>query len=327
MNEPVSQNYQQVMIRDENQELDLESAVSKSLGLNHQKASHPHHTNQEIWYHSEFIADITDHPELLEDEEREDRNNISNVIKSKKFDDRLFPDHLLYCEGMQKPAFRGILHLICSVMLPFVAWQLIVYEANGLFIGQIAASVYISGQFFCCFVSALYHIGKHSPSIEIVLQKLDHCGIAVCTTAVNYPVSLLLLPSPYGGWFLTLSTVFCLWTCWNIFHRRPGVWRLVITASVILFFLPLLAFYMTWYEFSCVIGNIVFMVIGVYIFANRRPDPIPDVFGYHEVFHVFTVLGFICIYLCNWSVIRRTCNPYHMDRDIFEDVLMRYIWG
>lgn len=313
------------MIRDENDELDLETAVSKSLSLKQASNSTGHHpTNQEIWYHSEFIADISDFNNLADNN---DPNNVSRMIISKKLDNRLFPDHLLYCEGMPKPTMRGVLHLICSLLIPFGFWHLVIRESNGNGIGQCAAAIYLFGQFFCVFISTIYHIGKYSPQTEIILQKLDHCGIAVCTTAVNYPVSLLLLPSPFGGWFLTISTLSCLWTCWNILERRPGVWRLVVTASVVLFFLPLLAYYMTTYEFLCVLSNIFFMSIGVYIFASRSPDPFPQVFGYHEVFHVFTVIGFLSIYLCNWSVLRRTCNPYHLDRDIFEDVLFPSWFG
>jgi hemolysin III len=285
--------------------------------------------NQEKWFHSEFLPDIEKQQnskqsvdndafmQLADDQEEQNR---------KFHDDRLFPDHPLYCEGMPKPAFRGLLHLLCSLLLPFGFYHLFFLESNSNIIGQLAVAIYLFGQFFCCFISAIYHIGKYSPSTEIILQKLDHCGIAVCTTAINYPVCLLLLPFPYGSYFLLLSTLTCGWTCWNILNRRPGVWRLVVTASTVVFFLPLLAYHMTIYEFLCVLANIVFMCCGVYIFSSKYPDPFPTKFGYHELFHVFTVLGFLSIYFCNWSVIRRTCQPYHLNRDIFEDILFKMIF-
>jgi hemolysin III len=263
-------------------------------------------SNPEIWFHSEFLAE-----------------SAENTFIQKKADDRLFPDHLLYCEGMPKPTFRGFLHLICTVLLPFGLVHLFL-ESNSVFLGQFGVSVYWFGQFFCCCVSALYHIGKFNPATEIVLQKLDHCGIAICTTCINFPVCLLLLPWPEGLVFLFLSVSTCLWVVWNVLvQRRPGVWRLVLTASVIVPFLPLLYSHMTIYEFLCVLGNCFFQSLGVAVFANRSPDPFPRVFGYHEVFHVFTVCGFLSVYLCNWSVVRRTCNPYLVERDIFEDLFLK----
>ena len=233
----------------------------------------------------------------------------------KKLDDRLFPEHLLYCEGMPRPQYRGVLHLICACLYPFAICHLM-FEANGKMYGYMAALAYGGGSFFCCLISAMYHIGRWNPQVEIFLQKLDHCGIAICTAGVNMPVSLLLLPSPIGECcgFLSLST--CIWTCYNIMNNRPGVWRLIVTAASIVPFSPYLFYYQTLFEFLCFISNCVAMGIGAYIFTNRWPNPFPDSFGYHEVFHVFTVIGFVCIYGCNWSVIHRTCNPYAHEQDI-----------
>jgi hemolysin III len=38
------------------------------------------------------------------------------------------------------------------------------------------------------------------------------------------------------------------------------------------------------------LGGVLYTV-GAVIYARRRPDPLPDVFGYHEVFHAFTIVG------------------------------------
>jgi predicted membrane channel-forming protein YqfA (hemolysin III family) len=99
-------------------------------------------------------------------------------------------------------------------------------------------------------------------------------------------------------------------------NNRPGVWRLILCACSIMPFFPLLWIYQFQYEFWSVVGNSACMAIGAYIFSNRWPDPWPSVFGYHEVFHVFTVLGFLFVYCCNWSVIHRTCNPYASQLDV-----------
>lgn len=239
----------------------------------------------------------------------------------KKLDDRLFPNELLYCEGMPRPALRGILHLICSIIFPCCLLFLL-HESHGKPTAQFASTVYILGNLFCCSISALFHVGKWSPSTEILLQKLDHMGIAVCSSAINFPAALLLLPSPYNYLLAGLSTVSCAWTCWNIANKRPGVWRLCVNASIIgLFFYQLFRYYMTPLEVACVLGNTAAMLAGVTIFVRKWPDPWPSVFGFHEVFHVFTVIGFVCVFFCNWSIVHRTSNPYAYRINVWDIVI------
>jgi hemolysin III len=244
--------------------------------------------------------------------------NPHGFCESRKDDNRLFPEFLLYCEGMHRPSLRGISHLVCTILFPLGFWHLYI-EANNHLAGEMASLVYVLGNFFCCFISSLYHIGTWSPKTEIFLQKLDHCGIAICSAFINIPVAVLLLPQVFGIPLAVLSMFTCGWTCWNIVAlNRPGVWRLAVVASVIALFFPVLLFHFTAFEWATCIGNAVFQGLGVYIFTKRKPDPCPAIFGYHEVFHVCTVLGFLCVYLCNWSVIRRTCNPYAHHLDVRE---------
>lgn len=269
-----------------------------------------------------MMHDIIDRAE----EAAVDLYNFEEDVK-KKMDDRLFPNELLYCEGMPRPALRGMLHLYCALLLPFGFWHLVFNEGSSSPLAQFAAAVYLGGNLFCCVTSALYHVGKWSPSAEILLQKLDHCGIAVCSSGINFPAALLLLQWPWNFALAGLSTVTCAWTCWHVINRRPGVWRLIVNAAVIVLFMPLLFGYeMTNLEVACVCGNTLFQGIGVSIFVQRSPDPWPNVFGYHEVFHVFTLLGFASVYLCHWSIVHRTCNPYAYRLSVW-DILMDALMG
>jgi len=43
------------------------------------------------------------------------------------------------------------------------------------------------------------------------------------------------------------------------------------------------------------LGGVLYTV-GAVIYARRSPDPLPDVFGYHEVFHALTIGGAACHY-------------------------------
>lgn len=241
-----------------------------------------------------------------------------------KRDNRLFPEYLLYCEGLPKPALRGILHLICSLLLPFGMWHL-VKESNGSTIGSIAAVVYVFTNIFCYGFSALYHVGKWSIQKEILLQKVDHCGIALLSAGTFFPASILLLPSEVGLLFFLSTFSSFLWTCYHIVHLRPSSLRQIIVIGTLLPFMPFLSPLMNNIEFWGTILTIMFQAIGLTIFSFRQPNPWPTVFGYHEIFHVFVVLAGICVYFINWSIIRRTCNPTTQVQDVGELVVSMFL--
>lgn len=234
-----------------------------------------------------------------------------------KSDNRLFPHYLLYCEGLPKPACRGVLHLICSLILPFGMWHL-VRESNGTSLGAIAAVVYISSNMICYGFSALYHVGKWSIQNEILLQKLDHCGIAILSAGTFFPASLLLLPTRTGLLFFLSTFSACLWTCHNIVNLRPSSLRQILVIGTLLPFMPFLSPIMNQVEFWGTVFTIIFQAIGLTIFSKGKPDPWPLIFGHHEIFHVLVVMAGVCVYLINWSIIRRTCNPYAHETEITE---------
>lgn len=108
----------------------------------------------------------------------------------KKADGRLYQTYHLYSEGLRRPSLRGRLHLFsAAVLFTFAIWHL-TGEANDNFWGKFAAIVYLSTNIFCYGISGLYHCWIWSPKTEILLQKLDHVGIALlsCGTCVSAPI-------------------------------------------------------------------------------------------------------------------------------------------
>lgn len=244
-------------------------------------------------------------------------------LSAKKKDNRLFPDYLLYCEGLSRPVLRGVLHLVLSIILPFGLVHLY-HEANGNIKGQIAATLYIVTNIFCYGCSGLYHVGRWSVQTEILLHKLDHCGIAILSTGTMVPLCVLLLPYNVGALFLTISLSLSLWTCYNIFQLRPSVLRQILVPAAILPFLPYCYFYMNYIEWRCTLGCMFFQVCGVIVFTNQLCDISPKIFGYHEVFHLLVVCAGVCVYLANFSIIRRTCNHYTRYNDILELIYVAF---
>ena len=96
--------------------------------------------------------------------------------------------------------------------------------------------------------------------------------------------------------------------CVNIFRLKPSVFRQVVCAGSIVPFVPWLYSLMTPLEWHGMLGCMFFQGLGVAAFTNRRPDPIPTFFGYHEVFHVCVTLAGFCALVCNYSIVLRCCG-------------------
>ena len=240
------------------------------------------------------------------------------VKKTISSDGRLHGDIPLYGEGFERTCCRGWLHFICALILPLGMYHLII-EANGNMAGIISSVTYVTMNIFCYGCSGLYHIGRWSPKVEIVLQKLDHSGIAILSVGTFIPVTvLILMPShPRIAVIFLLSSFCCaLWTIYNIFQLRPSSIRQVLVVATIFPVLPTLYTLMNNLEFNMTIACMVFQAIGLLVFTIERPNPLPSIFGFHEIFHIFVVLAGLCVYIANWSIVRRTCNPYSHNVDV-----------
>jgi hemolysin III len=232
-------------------------------------------------------------------------------------DGRLYYQYPLYCEGMPKPACRGYLHMACLLLLPFLQWKLW-QESNGNAVGRAASILYMLGNFVCYGASAFYHVPRWSPQAEILLQKIDHAGIAITSVGTFIPCIMLLFPSQEGICFLCILLALFAYNIYGIVTLRPSVLSHILIPCTSVLFLHRIWETFTPLELTLYFATVVVKACGTFTFLTHIPDPVPETFGYHEVFHCFVVAGSCCIYLCNLSIIRRTCNPYALDVDIGE---------
>jgi hemolysin III len=227
-------------------------------------------------------------------------------------DGRLFANYPLYSEGMRRPKLRGVFHAIASFVLLF-ALSILLSDCKNSLAGQITSTLYICSKLFCYTMSALFHIFSWSPKTEILLQKLDHCAVAINSTGTILPAAVFLLGKPFGVLLMFVSCSLCGLTIYRIFQCRPSV---VLQMAVAVWWVPFFwyPFYlvMTRLEFICMVSVVVLKGLGTLAFVMEAPDPIPDVFGYHEIFHTFVVAAGACIFTANWSIIHRFCADEHL---------------
>jgi hemolysin III len=153
----------------------------------------------------------------------------------------------------------------------------------------------------CFGASALYHRPTWSPRVRAWLARLDHAGLYLLIAGTYTPFGLLVL-SPgwaipvlsivWGGAFAAivmklvwLGTPKWLSAAIGLSLGWTGVAALGELAKVGPVGLALVA-----------AGGLLYTA-GAIVYARRRPDPAPALFGYHEIFHACTVAGAACQYV------------------------------
>ncbi|HUO72999.1 MAG TPA: hemolysin III family protein [Solirubrobacteraceae bacterium] len=192
-----------------------------------------------------------------------------------------------------KPRLRGVSHKwACIISVPFGVVMVIAAASTR---ARVAVAVYALSLVALFGVSALYHrIDWRSVAARRWMRRLDHSMIFVLIAGTYTPFALLVLHGRIGTvilitvWAGALGGVLL-----NLVWTRAPRW-LAVTVYIALGWvavaaLPQLAIGLGVSGLSLlVLGGLLYSAGGV-IYAIKRPDPVPTVFGYHEVFHVLVI--------------------------------------
>ena len=149
--------------------------------------------------------------------------------------------------------------------------------------------------------SAIYHRGTWSPRVAGVLRRLDHTNIFLIIAGTYTPLAVLLLP-----WATARTLLVVVWAgalaglLARVFWLGAPRWFYVpvyiALGWVAVWFLP--DFWTTGgpaVVWLVAVGGLAYTV-GALVYGLKRPNPSPRWFGFHEVFHALTVVGFGCHY-------------------------------
>jgi hemolysin III len=214
------------------------------------------------------------------------------------------PDLSLQLPLPGKPRLRGRLHQVAFlVSIPGIA---LVWAADSP-LARVAALVYAISLAAMFGTSAALHRRHWSRRAWLRMDQLDRVMIYVLIAGSYTPVVLLALRPGWRVAFLALvwtvaAVGICLVLVWNrgrvIFVTRMALYLGLGWISVVL--LPQLADTIGLRRLALgVIGGVLYTV-GVVVLIRRRPDPNPRVFGYHEVWHAFTLAAGACHYTLIW---------------------------
>jgi hemolysin III len=193
-----------------------------------------------------------------------------------------------------KPRLRGVFH----------QWAFFVSLASGTLLvllaattrATLAAAIYAASVSALFGVSALYHRVSWTVPARRRMRRLDHSMIFLLIAGTYTPVGLLVLRGTLAGvvlavvWGGALAGI-VLELVWTGAPRWLGG-----TVYLALGWVAVVAMPQLFAELGAVggllivAGGLVYSA-GAAVYALRRPDPVPAVFGYHEVFHVLVIAG------------------------------------
>jgi hemolysin III len=198
-----------------------------------------------------------------------------------------------------KPRLRGWLH---AGMAPLaLAAGIVLISLAATPAGAVGGAVFLTASVLLFGTSGVYHRGTWGTRSQAILRRMDHSNIYVFIAATYTPLALILLDgasrmillvliwsAAVGGllfrllwlsaprWLYTVLYIVMGWTAlgWlGAFYHAAELTVLILILA----------------------GGICY-TLGAIVYARKRPDPSPAWFGYHEIFHVGTIAGFVCHY-------------------------------
>jgi hemolysin III len=198
-----------------------------------------------------------------------------------------------------KPKLRGWLHAVTSPLTLAAGVVLIALSPTAA--TRVGSAVFMATALLLFTVSAVYHRGTWSPRVWAFLRRFDHANIFLLIAGSYTPFCLVMLD---GGARVTMLAIAWGGALLGVLFRVlwPGAPRwlyvpiyVALGWSAVLFADDFLAHGSPAVFTLICLGGALYTVGGV-VYGLQRPDPFPAWFGFHEVFHTFTILAFAAHY-------------------------------
>jgi hemolysin III len=199
-----------------------------------------------------------------------------------------------------RPRLRGLLHGIAFPLT--VVAGIVLVSLAGSPRARLGCAVYALSACLLFGVSALYHRWHGSQRVRAVLRRLDHANIFLIIAGTYSPIALIVLHGRTSDVVLTVVWAGAilgigLQLLWTAAPRWLYVPIYLALGWVAVFVIPDLLRNGGVAVLVLVAAGGALYSLGAVVYAFKRPDPLPRIFGYHEVFHALTVAAFVLQYV------------------------------
>ncbi|KAI5173193.1 hemolysin III [Nematocida sp. LUAm3] len=219
-----------------------------------------------------------------------------------------------YSKRGKKPLWRGKIHRVALYMSIALYFMLVTILKTD----KVHLTIYFLSQIILYGVSSTYHITEwKDKKSEKLFQKLDHTSIFLLISGTQTCV-LTAIGELYTSTRTTLNTItmisygIAVLGIFKVFffswipRQINVIYYIVHGVSVVVGFPMKCLLREHMIMALCILGGANY-IIGGTIYGSKKPNPVPGIFGYHELFHVFTVIGNFCFLLTIvWAAYRKS---------------------
>lgn len=199
--------------------------------------------------------------------------------------------NLDHTSGEMRPKWRGRLHLAAALLV--VPLGIALTNSTRTLVSTISAAVFAFGMLMVFGVSALYHMFARTPRAQFYMKRADHASIYLLIAATMTPISLIAPPRAVG-----VPLLLAAWTASGVGialklsgkrdRLASSLYPAIGWASVVV--LPWLWRIDPACAVTVLLAGVIYS-IGAFLFSRSVPKLVEKTFGYHEFWHVMTVVA------------------------------------
>ena len=210
------------------------------------------------------------------------------------------PDRIDQVVAAVKPRLRGWIHLGTFPLALAAGIVLVCLAPTDK--ARIAAAIFGITAAMLFGTSAIYHRGTWSPRLQSVLRRLDHSNIFLIIAGTYTPFAVVLLTGERARELLLIVWAGAVaGVLFRVFWVGAPRWLYVpvyvaLGWVAVFYFGPFLKHGGPAVITLICVGGLLY-TLGAVVYGTKRPDPSPRWFGFHEIFHSFTVFAFAAHYI------------------------------
>jgi hemolysin III len=202
-------------------------------------------------------------------------------------------------ETVGRPLLRGVLHEVAFFAACAIGGVLVTVVDGRRLVG---AAIFAASAAAMLGASALYHRVTWSPRIRLWMRRVDHAGIYLLIAGTYTCVGLLALHGSLqhvvlGVVWAGAGVAILAKVCWVAAPKWLSALVGIALGWIGVVALPQLLKTAGPAAVGLLAGGGLAYTAGALVYARRKPDPVPAVFGYHELFHALTLVALACQYV------------------------------